>query len=114
MKARHDMTWKRGVTREVILIGKYAVKLPSIRSWKLFLTGLLCNMNEQQFSGFDDDLCPVIFGLWGGWVNIMPRCSKAGPWSHGMSQICTKLGFVERKECSFGLLNGRLVAVDYG
>jgi hypothetical protein len=71
-------------------------------------------MQERQLSCLGDELCPVLFSIYGGWMNVMPRCQGAGEWSLAMSSICNKHGFIERKECSFGLLNNRLVAVDYG
>ncbi len=105
---------KRGITREVFLIGKWAIKLPSVRSWRLFLQGLLGNMQEKELSGFDDRLCPVVFSIWGGWVSIMPRCGSLPEFTDEMGGICEYMGFIEKKLCSFGLLDGKLVAVDYG
>lgn len=106
--------WKRGITREVILIGRYAIKLPSIRSWMLFLQGLLGNMQERDLMCLDNRLCPVVFSLWGGWLNIMPRCEPLVEFTEEMDTICDYLTFIEKKLCSFGTLDGKLVAVDYG
>jgi hypothetical protein len=69
--------WKRGVTREVVLIGRWALKFPSIRCWRLFLQGLLCNMHEQIWaidSEWKTKTAPVVFGVPGGFSNVMKRC----------------------------------------
>lgn len=47
----------KGVTRWVFLIGKYAIKIPSLSSWKQFLNGLLANMQEREFSKMDKSSC---------------------------------------------------------
>ncbi len=40
-----------GVTRTVFLCGRLAFKLPCMRyGWRLFLQGLLANMQEREFS----------------------------------------------------------------
>lgn len=106
------MAFKRGITREVFLVGNHAVKIPSFRSWKLFLYGLLCNMQETTFSGYSDKLCPVIFSFPGGFVNIMPRCQ---PIEDSQLMFSDAEGLaIEQKMCSFGYLDGKVVAVDYG
>lgn len=107
------MQWKRGITREVFLIGRWAIKIPSFRSWKLFLQGLLGNMQEKQWSGFDERLCPVVFYTPGGFLSIMPRATPIECINDEYLSICDSLP-VEKKLCSFGLLNGKIVAVDYG
>jgi hypothetical protein len=41
----------RGLTREVTLIRKYAIKLPKLsRGWKLFRHGLRSNAQERHFA----------------------------------------------------------------
>jgi hypothetical protein len=107
--------WRRGTSREVLLVGRWAVKLPSARCWRLFLCGLLGNMQEALWSGFDSGLCPVRWAFPGGLVVVMPRCEPLtaaefdaldrSPWADLP---------VEAKACSFGRLGGRVVAVDYG
>ncbi len=113
----------KGSTRIVFLIGKYAYKLPSFYSWRLFLNGLLANMQENEFSNTKwEGLCPVVFGLPGGFLTVMKRAEpfpdklwpklkpKVESWS-------TRDGHripVEAKQSSFGVLDGGIVAVDYG
>ncbi len=106
-----------GVTRLVILTKRYAIKVPNfLNGWRMFLTGLLCNMHEKMWSDTKwPELCPIVFAVWGGWFVIM---KKARPltdeeWD---SLDCDKFSLtpVESKRCSFGVLDGKIVAVDYG
>lgn len=102
----------RGITRNVILTRRYAVKIPTFRSWKLFLHGLLANMQEREWwSTKDGRLCPVLWSIPGGWCVVMPRV-----------QICdSEVNYeafdglpVDPKPCNFGYFRGRIVLVDYG
>lgn len=115
----------RGVTRFVILTRHHAIKIPRFWHyghfrWNMFLYGLLGNLQEREFSKVGwPELCPVLFAVPGGWLLIMPRCEP-------VSQKLTDAEFeefahqdnhwipVENKADSFGILNGRLVAIDYG
>lgn len=116
--------WNRqGVTREVILVGRWAVKLPKlIYGWQKFLCGLLANMQEASFSKAGwPELCPVVFAIPGGWLLVMKR---AQPLSAEQWQAFDARSFVEgnpdyvipaeTKQDSFGTLDGRVVAIDYG
>jgi hypothetical protein len=115
---------KDGVTRRVFLIGRWAFKIPHPRSWKFFLLGLLANMQEREWSSFSERLCPVRWALPGGWLVVMPRAEPIS--DDDWALLLPILGYeafinhndcrlpVEQKRCSFGLLEGRLVAVDYG
>ncbi len=111
---------KRGITRDVFLIGKYAFKFPSFRQWSLFLRGLCCNITEREISKFSDEFCPVLWSIPGGWLVVMPRCETLAEgdmtdeWYDAFRDRKEVHGFVERKLCSFGKLDGKIVAVDYG
>ena len=116
---------KYGTTRVVYFIGKYAIKIPVIKPWRHFLRGLLANISEAQFSSVEDftGLCPVIFSLPGGFLNVM---RKAEPLPRETFEVesfydeylssnnLPKGGMVEDKLDSFGILDGSVVAVDYG
>lgn len=110
---------KHGTTRVVFLLGRYAIKVPTNVSWKLFLCGLLGNMQEVQFSPLSAKLCPVTFSIWGGFLVVMKR---AEPITREQFFAIETDWFeegdlslpVEFKQCSFGVLDGQLVAVDYG
>lgn len=115
---------KYGSTRTVLLMGKYALKIPSTVEYRLFLLGLLGNLQEKRFSDSDPRLCPVIFSMPFGLMNIMPRARKLSrdeffaldykafvDSSNGQYSISD---MTERKMDTFGWLNGRIVVVDYG
>lgn len=117
-------TWQRqGVTREVFLIGRWALKVPKLtKGWRMFLSGLLANMQERDFgrNGWEQ-LCPVVFSLPGGWLVVMRRASvlTLREWHSFDAEdfIVNGPGAmlpVENKPDSFGRLDGRIVAIDYG
>ena len=80
-------------------------------------------MQERQFSKTGHiKLCPVSFSIPGGWLVIMPRCSRL---LHAEYSVISRnfsrwidVGDmvlpVENKYDSFGQYKGRTVAVDYG
>lgn len=117
------ITVLHGATRTVVLVGRWAVKVPSCRGgWRNFLIGLLANMQERTFSATGwPELCPVVFSLPGGWIVVMPRCEPVGELTDEVYQRMTKHADyevpAENKDDSFGWLGGeggRLVAIDYG
>lgn len=62
------MEIKKGVTRIVFLVGKYAFKIPNFtHSWKHGITGILANLQEtdsyliHKVLGTDHLLAPVRF-----------------------------------------------------
>lgn len=139
------MTWnRRGVTREVFLVGQWAIKVPRMcYGWRSFLQGLLANLQEVDFwSTRWPTLCPVLFAIPGGWLVVMRRarpltdqewaafdypsfvtmgCHYAAAnleMQHGNPRPGAEpeggMVPVENKQDSFGVLNGVIVAVDYG
>jgi hypothetical protein len=124
-----------GVTREVFLTKKYAIKIPKVKyKWRHFLLGLLANMQEVEFSKMNDErICPIKFYIPGGWLLIMPRCEPISEkefseldlsifWpdtseDYHPDNTCERVKYnvpVENKSDSFGYLNGKIVAIDYG
>lgn len=116
-----------GTTRTVILIGGYAIKIPVFTEWRLFLSGLLANIQEVTFSRAGwPELCPVIWSIPGGWLVVMQRAEPLtreqffalnyAEWIKGGKDLPKGEWVipVENKQDSFGYLDGRLVAVDYG
>lgn len=113
-----------GVTRTVLLVGRYAFKFPAMGEWRLFLLGLLANMQERMFARTGwPELCPVLFSLPGGWLVVMRRAKvlTEPEWlaldEKEVSEFINRPGYIvpaELKSDSFGWLDGRLVAVDYG
>ena len=125
-----------GVTRIVLLVGPFAIKIPRINyGWQNFLRGLLCNMQERAFAAVGwDELCPIHFSIPGGWMIVMARAepipedvwqdfdyeqfSGFRSWSEQRvvaGHYCNRRYVpVENKIDSFGIYAGRIVAVDYG
>lgn len=112
---------RSGASRDVLLIGDYAVKFPKFFSWKAALLGLLANMREQEFSreGWPE-LCPVLWGIPGGFMIVMAR---AEPMTFEEWSAFDDWAFrnhpdyvvpCESKPESYGWLGGRVVAIDYG
>ena len=112
-----------GTTRIVFLVGDYAFKLPRPYPWRNFLQGFLANMQEEEFSRMESDhLCPIVFRIPGGALNVMPRARMMTieEWADFDYDQWIKEGgeniseLIEGKRCSFGVLGDRIVAVDYG
>jgi hypothetical protein len=113
---------RTGVSRDVLCIGGLALKFPKLtRGWRQFLIGLLSNMQERDLSkrGWPE-LCPVVFALPGGWLVVMRRAS---PLSDEQAESLDYLSILSRddyaipaepKGSSFGVLDARIVVVDYG
>jgi hypothetical protein len=113
---------KNGITRTVFLIGDYAVKIPCLRyGWRILLCGLLANLQEIEWSKTEwPELCPVLFSVRGGWLIVMRRArvmTDAEFVKFDSREWAEKPDYrvpVEHKADSFGYLNGRIVALDYG
>lgn len=110
-----------GATRRVFLLSRWAIKIPSFESWKLFLRGLLCNLQEADFSKAGwPELCPVVAKLPLGLLLVMKRARPLTEedWlSVCYEDIVEKDWYMipaEDKMDSFGWLDGHIVAVDYG
>lgn len=110
-----------GVTRQVLLIGGLAIKIPRLTEWRLFLLGLLANMQERLFSRTGwPELCPVLFSTPGGWLVVMKRArlmTDAEFDDMDMKAWVDRGEYTvpaELKSDSFGYIGDQLVAVDYG
>ena len=103
------------------LWGGVALKVPRTTTWRTFLNGLLANMQEREFSRTGwPELCPVRFSIPGGWLVVMDRARPLddAEWCDFEPELFTEHPDytipVEPKQDSFGVLAGRVVAVDYG
>ncbi|MBZ9715514.1 hypothetical protein [Deinococcus multiflagellatus] len=111
------MRW--GATRVVLLLGPWAVKWPNPATWRSFLQGLLANDQETRFAFADLGwpLCPVLWALPGGAVLVQRRARPLteAEFAALPREAWTDLqDLVEWKRDSFGVLDGQVVAVDYG
>jgi hypothetical protein len=108
------------VIRFVILNRRLAYKLLSPRCGKPFPLRILANMPEVMFgrTGWPE-FCPVLWWIPGGFFVVMPRvevCTAETapadyePLTDGLDHVVP----AEHKPSSWGYLDGRLVAIDYG
>lgn len=117
-----------GVTRWVILVHHWAIKLPRFfyfGSWEPVngLTGMLGNMCEHRFGNRKTKwkgLAPTLFCAPLGIVLVMRRAKPVPPdiWSlfnaYEFAKEINLLGeLIEDKRSSFGIIDGSIVAVDY-
>ena len=113
---------KQGATRNVLLTKRYAIKMPRLVEWRLFLHGLLANMQDTEFWRHlhSDKLCPVLFSIPGGFLLAMPRAVAFSREDHAVLDFDAFVDAgswvvpVEDKQDSFGWYQGRIVALDYG
>ncbi len=109
-----------GATRAVLLVGRVAIKAPRMSTWRTFLNGLLANMQEREFARTGwPELCPVVFSVPGGWLLVMRRAEPLSDaeWYTVHPEWGDREEYavpVEIKRDSFGVLDGRIVAIDYG
>lgn len=89
----------------------------------MFLRGLLSNITEAKFTTLAGhfSLCPTVWSMWGGWINVQPRCASLTDdewasiehlWGPGESDWN---GFpCDFKRENFGMLDGKIVLLDCG
>lgn len=127
---------RTGVTRTVVLVGRFAVKVPSLRGigtyrglrkrLASFASGYSSNLNEAVWSEYEPwqgKVAPVLRSWLWGVVQVYPRCDPMPPdgWSYdgGWTYSGTDLPEMGRSPGDFkpdnlGLLDGRVVWLDYG
>lgn len=122
-----------GCTRIVVLIGSWAIKLPRFGyGYAMGLRGLLCNMQERAIWTLGwPQLCPVLFSLPGGWLLVMRRAEPLTDEQWAAFDFPAYEAFrrhrategnrmsdgivpAEYKREHFGMVDGRMVTVDYG
>lgn len=121
--------WLRhGCSRTVLISARYALKLPTLhQGWRAFLWGLLDNMGEREIWRYWPEArvkcAPVLASSRLGLFVVMPRCLPLEDehWAltreehDGWRTVGDNYRVpVEYKRGSHGLLNGRIVALDYG
>lgn len=109
---------KKGSTRTVLFIGKYAIKLPRTNKWKVFLRGILANIDENMWyknspNEWRDKMSPVVFSLAG----IIMVSMRANPITDEEYKNINIKDFkplpVDNKQINFGKYKDRIVLVDY-
>ena len=108
---------RTGITRTVILIRSWAIKVPTLRyGWRMFLSGLLANLQERQWWGWwpnNPRLCPVLRSSRLGFWLVMARTEDIE--EHEMPPRGEYLDLpLDYKADNFGRIDGRIVLRDYG
>ena len=113
-----------GCTRNVILVGKVAIKIPKISNFRLFSLGIRHNKKEKKVTDakITANISPVIFSFFGLFIISKRAChvKNRGLYFVDFAELCAKnknltMFFIrDAKPCNFGYLNGRLVKIDYG
>lgn len=113
---------RTGASRTVILIGRYAIKVPTLRGTistdargrvASFAGGVLANQSEYVWHNFDQwegQVAPVLRSWLCGLVQVYPRCEPA-PADASLFRLDPCPG--DYKLANYGVLDGRLVRVDY-
>lgn len=118
---------RHGVTRRVFLMGGYALKVPQTRNgFTCFLMGLLANMKERELTRLNDQrLVPVLWGMRGGLLIVMPRCRPISDFEYGQFNLDGfmsighpgakyQMADIDAKQINFGWLWGKVRLLDYG
>lgn len=119
-------TGNKGVTRCVVLIGRYAFKFPRLfGEYHLhFLQGCYSNWSERQYYKLHGNVdyegnmakwcAPSFFCSWFGLVQIQARCVVNEVWLTGNQRRFYKpLCGTDSKPHNFGYYKGKLVCLDY-
>ncbi len=113
---------RTGITRTVILIGKYAIKIPTMRGCTTrdmrgrmdgFAHGIIANNSEYLWhtqEGFRGKVAPVLHSFGWGLVQVYPRCEPLPP---GAEAPLLDPDPGDHKDDNHGLWNGRVVWLDY-
>lgn len=119
----------KGANRLVILTRRHAFKLPNLLGgWWAVLWGLIDNIQERRANGrvrrwpgpAQDGICPLLFSLPGGFLNVMPRARPLTDLEWATFDYAAHVNrgaywiSAEHKRDSFGVLDGAIVAIDYG
>ena len=118
------MKIEKGSTRTVLLIGKYAIKVPRFwheyhgHRWKMFLRGILANIDEDYWwkhSHKKNKLCPVVFKSPLGFLLVMLRAKELTEQEYDKKQLEKEfIGLpLDNKIINFGKIDGNIVLVDY-
>lgn len=131
MKTRY-ITTEKGCARFVILIGRYAIKLPRIHGHNFaygrldsLCKGISQNIREYVFfKAGTNHVCPIVFHIH-GFLNIMLRVTELTESEYDdfeydvlnsyvdISEDDTVWAITEHKADSWGRLGKQIVSIDY-
>lgn len=118
------MKIEKGTTRTVLLVGKYAIKIPRFwhqykgHKWKMFLRGILANIDENYWwkhSQQKEKLCPVIWVSPLGLLLVMLRAEKLTESEYDKTKLDKEFCSLplDNKIINFGKINDKTVLIDY-
>ena len=121
---------RTGGTRLVLLTKRYVFKIPRMHSWKQFVQGMLSNLTEGQWKGYDNEhLCPIAYSNRFGLMVVMHKAEPVEDerlFKSDLQKLCDDVDGDENRTLdrdffeydafpkNFGYLNGKLVKIDYG
>ena len=119
------MRYERGATRQVFLIGRFAVKFPRFCSKRSFLYGLLANLQESFYwkeykkNSKRGKLAKAYFKDALGLMLVMERadfvCTDEDPRLSSFYSICSEEGLpLDAHPGNVGDFSGTLKLIDYG
>jgi hypothetical protein len=120
----------RGICRLVILVGPYAIKVPTTRPYGArapgdrlhwWCRGYLANRSERDWSRWEEatGIAPVLHSWLGGVIQVYPRCEPVTDlsWMTAPRETYMAISPVMRtgdcKEDNIGVLDGNIVWLDY-
>lgn len=110
------VTVRHGVTRTVFLVGRYAIKVPTLRyGLDAWAWGIVSNGSEREwhtFSGWKGKVAPVLRSWLGGLIQVYPRCER---FDEDTMEYPVFEDFApgDKKADNYGVLNGTVVCLDY-
>lgn len=111
-----DLKVCHGITRTVLLIGRYAIKMPTLRyGLDAWAWGIVSNISEREWQNYEDwqgKVVPVLRSWLGGLIQVYPRCERFDPSSMQYPQF-SNFAPGDQKPDNYGVLNGSVVCVDY-
>ncbi len=117
---------KKGITRIVFVFRSFVLKIPKFTySHDHFLQGCVSNWSERKFTktfknaNFSGNMykhiAPSLWCSWFGLIQIQVKCEpNPEPLSDSQKEFFEPLCGTDSKKENFGILNGRLVCLDYG
>lgn len=117
---------KRGVTRIVFVFKNKVYKIPNCTySLEHFLKGWIANIHEKKTwevfnsPGIEDKtvrdkICPILKSYLKGFIIVMPRCTPLKPEDFPDESPFIDVPWGDHKMDNYGMLNGKMVCLDYG
>jgi hypothetical protein len=116
----------KGSSRTVFVFDKFVIKIPNTKEYRLFLSGILANLQEKLFSRMcREDLAKVMFCDKLGLFLIMEKADMnyvKYNWKYFKDFIKNKyvndamkdFMLSDLKYDNWGYIKGRLIKIDYG